>query len=88
MQTYTYIGSVSPKGQITIPKTLRRLLGVKPKGKIAFKVEHRMVKIVPVGSQVDATYQVVPALAKKVSFKDMSMIASEEHSIEAAHEGL
>ncbi|MBI2611474.1 hypothetical protein HYW54_01870 [Candidatus Gottesmanbacteria bacterium] len=88
MQTYTYIGSVSPKGQITIPKSLRKLLGVKPRDKIAFKVERRSVKIVPAGSLVDATYQVVPALPKPVSFRDMSMIAAEEHSEEVAKEGL
>ena len=30
------LSSVSPKGQITIPVAIRRLLGVKPKDTVAF----------------------------------------------------
>lgn len=84
----TYIGSVSPKGQITVPKALRKLLGIKPKDKIAFQVEKRAVTIIPKGSLVDATYRVVPALSKPLSFRNVSRIAADEHSMEAAKEGL
>jgi AbrB family looped-hinge helix DNA binding protein len=39
--------SVSPKGQVTIPAEVRQLLGVKPKDKVAFRVDNGQVQLVP-----------------------------------------
>ena len=82
------ISSVSPKGQITIPLEIRKLLNVKPRDKVAFKVEGEEVKIAPVGSRLAASYMAVPALKHPRSFKEMAEIAREEQAQEAASEGL
>lgn len=81
------ISSVSPKGQITIPVQIRRFLNVKPKDKVAFKVEGEEVKIAPAGSRLVASYMAVPALKHRRSLKEMSEIAREEQAQEAAREG-
>ena len=39
MPEHVMESSVSPKGQVTIPVEIRRLLGVKPKDKVVFRVE-------------------------------------------------
>ncbi len=41
------LSSVSPKGQITIPVAIRRLLGVKPKDTVAFAIKDGQVTISP-----------------------------------------
>lgn len=82
------ISSVSPKGQITIPLEIRKLLNVKPRDKVAFKVEGEEVKIAPVGSRLAASYMAVAALKHPRSFKEMAEIAREEQAQEAASEGI
>ena len=83
----TYISSVSPKGQVTIPKELRDLLRVKPKDKVSFQMDKQAIKIMPASSSVDAIFQKVPALKKPLTFKQITQIAKEEHVKEVAHEG-
>ena len=83
----TYISSVSPKGQVTIPKELRDFLRVKPKDKVSFEVDKKSVKIVPATSTIDAVFQKVPALKKPLTFRQLTQIAREEHVKEVAHEG-
>ena len=45
--TKEMLSSVSPKGQITIPVAIRRLLGVKPKDTVAFAIKDGQVTISP-----------------------------------------
>jgi len=84
----TYISSVSPKGQVTIPKELRDLLRVKPKDKVSFQMDKQAIKIMPASSSVDAIFQKVPALKKPLTFKQITQIAKEEHVKEVTHEGM
>lgn len=41
--------TITAKGQTTVPKVVRRLLGVKEGDEIAFRVEGQRVTVVPVG---------------------------------------
>ena len=86
MQTFS--SSVSPKGQITIPISIRKLLRVKPKDKVVFHVDKKTVKITPVGSPLDASFGAVPKLKKPLTFKQMTDIAQEEHAQHVAVEGV
>ncbi len=83
------LSSVSPKGQITIPAEIRRLLGVKPRDKVAFRVEDGRVQITRARrSSLEAIYRSVPALDRTLSEREMTEIATEEHARDVAREGL
>lgn len=83
-----YTSSVSPKGQITLPAEVRRLLQIKPKDRVAIEVDDDEIKIRPLVSGLEASYMAVPALKKPLSIKEMTELAAEEHAQEAAREGL
>lgn len=42
--------TITAKGQTTVPKAVRQVLGVKEGDEIAFRVEGRRVTVVPVGA--------------------------------------
>lgn len=86
--SHEFVVSVSPKGQITMPKAIRSKLGVKPKDKVEIRLEHGEVKVTPVKATFEAIYQSVPALKKKLTDKEMAHIAKEDHVLEAAKKGL
>jgi AbrB family looped-hinge helix DNA binding protein len=81
------LSSVSPKGQVTIPAEIRQLLGVRPRDKVAFRVENGQVLIRPARSTLDAAYCSIPALAKPLSDKQMTELAQQEHAQATAEEG-
>ncbi|PKB84230.1 MAG: hypothetical protein BZY88_00430 [SAR202 cluster bacterium Io17-Chloro-G9] len=57
-----YVTSVTQKGQVTIPAPLRRVLGVKPRDKIAFQLVDGDVRIRPIESAILASYGAVKPL--------------------------
>jgi AbrB family looped-hinge helix DNA binding protein len=79
-----FVSSVSPKGQITLPAEVRSLLGVRPKDNVVLSVEDGYVRVSPLGSAIDASYQAVPALKRKLRDRQMTDIAWEEHAEEVA----
>jgi AbrB family looped-hinge helix DNA binding protein len=81
------LSSISPKGQVTIPIEIRRMLGVKPKDLVEFKVEGREVRLVPASASIRAFYQAVPALDPPRTLDEMTAIAAEAHAREVAEEG-
>lgn len=82
------VSSVSPKGQITIPASIRKRLGVKPRDRVMFVVEGDEVKIVPFRSRLEASYQAVPALDPPRTLEEMAEIAWAEHVQDIAREGV
>ena len=83
-----FVVSVSPKGQITMPKAIRNKLGVKPKDKVVIRLEEGEVRVVPVNVTFETIYQSVPPLQKKFSDKEMVRIAREDHVQQVAKEGI
>lgn len=83
-----FVVSVSPKGQITMPKAIRKELGVKPKDKVEIRLEHGEVKVTPIKATFETIYQSVPALKRKLTDKEMAHIAREDHVMEVAKKGL
>jgi AbrB family looped-hinge helix DNA binding protein len=73
------LSSVSPKGQVTLPIEIRRKLGLKPKDKVAFSLEGRAVKLTP-ASPLDESYQAIPPLKPPRSWKEIEVLAAEEHA--------
>ena len=79
---------VGSKGQVTLPAAVRKVLGIKPHGRITFAIDDGEVRLHPAGPSLDDVYQSVPALKRKLSVKQMIEIAAEEQALEVAKEGL
>lgn len=65
------------KGQVTIPVSIRVLMGLKPGDKINFDLVGDYVKLKP-ASNLDSVYGTITPLKKKMSFKEMKKIALED----------
>jgi bifunctional DNA-binding transcriptional regulator/antitoxin component of YhaV-PrlF toxin-antitoxin module len=72
---------------VTLPIEIRRLLGIKPKDKIAFRLEGGRVEIAPYPSP-QASYHAVPAVEPRRSWKEIEALVREEIADNAAREGL
>lgn len=83
-----FLSSVSPKGQITLPAEVRRSLGIKPKDKVAIRMDDELVTIAPAANAFLAAYRSIPPLATPLSDREMTEIAAEEAAQAAAREGL
>lgn len=73
------ISSVTSKGQVTIPVQIRRLLGLKPKAKVAFLQKRDGVHIAVPRYTLNTIKGAVPALSRKYSEKEIREIAIESH---------
>jgi AbrB family looped-hinge helix DNA binding protein len=80
--------SVSPKGQVTIPVAIRRLLGVEPGDKVAFSVQNGKVELRAVRAPIERSFQAIPALSPRRSWKEIERLAAEEQAERVAREGL
>jgi AbrB family looped-hinge helix DNA binding protein len=80
----TIIGSVTQRGQITIPAEVRKVLGVKPGSKLAFEIADDQVRLVPLKYTLETAFRSVSPLPKPISDKEMSRIAIEERAQEIA----
>lgn len=74
------VATLSQKGQVTVPVEVRRLLGLKPKDKVAFAVAEGQVKLVPAKSTLEAAYGAVKPLKRPENFKELRRMAQEEHA--------
>ena len=80
--------ALSEKGQVTLPVEVRRALGIAPRGKVAFEIDQREVRVKAARSAVDETFSTVPAVEEKLAWDEMRRIAQEDAAAEAAIEGL
>lgn len=87
MREHGLESSVSPKGQITIPVEIRRMLGVKPKDKVRFTVEDGRVELKPAHSRLDELYMSVPALKEPRTWEEIEEIAHQDRVERLASEG-
>lgn len=83
-----YFSSVSPKGQITLPAEIRRLLGVNPRDKVAIVMRGETITVEKRETDLHSAYMVFPALKNKLSDREVTDIAREEHLQHVAEEGL
>jgi len=79
--------NVSQKGQVTIPVEVRKALGIELRGKVAFEIAEGKVTVRAAESVVDATFQKIPALKKKLAWDKVLEIAHDDAAQEAAKEG-
>lgn len=82
------LSSVSPKGQVTLPAEIRRVLGIKPKDKVVIRLEDGKVEITPAASPLEESYQAIPALKPIRSWREIEALVAEEAARATAEEGL
>lgn len=69
--------SITTKGQITIPVRIRKALGLKAGGKVAFQIEGNAVKLVPVLDDVTAAFGLLKS-GKSVTLEEMDQAIEQE----------
>lgn len=77
-----YVRSLTSKGQVTIPVSIRKALGLKPRDRVAFRMENGTVRIQPARASVLDSYGTV----KLKGFKNLKQLRREtaEHVAERA----
>jgi AbrB family looped-hinge helix DNA binding protein len=75
-----YLSTVTRKGQVTIPQSIRKLLGVKPYDRVAFRVNEGRVELLASPISLEAAYGAVKPRARPESWKAVRRIAREEQA--------
>ena len=74
-----FTSSISPKGQVTIPVEIRRLLGVRPKDKVHFQVEDDRILLTSAPITLEAAYGAVRPTHRPEDFRKLTKAAKEAH---------
>jgi AbrB family looped-hinge helix DNA binding protein len=82
--TKEMLSSVSPKGQITIPVAIRRLLGVKPKDTVAFAIKDGQVTISPARFSLESAFGSLELPRGVEDFDQLIQEAKEERAAKTA----
>ncbi len=78
--TEEHLGTVTQKGQVTIPLAIRRLLDVKPRDRVVFRVTEGRVELLPANMTLEAVYGAVKPLARPENWKNVRRRAREERA--------
>lgn len=73
------VSTITSKGQVTVPIQIRRLLGLKPKAKVAFVQKKDGIHIAIPRYTLSTIKGAIPPLSKKYSEKEIREIAIESH---------
>ena len=71
------VSTITQRGQVTIPVEVRRLLGLKPRDRVAFEIGENEVKLVPVRFTLESAYGSVPSPGEPQDFKKLSRRVKE-----------
>jgi len=69
--------SITQRGQVTLPVEVMKLLGVKPRGKVAFQIDGENIKLVSPSLTLDAIFGSVRA-KNEVGLEESIALAKEE----------
>lgn len=84
----SFSSSVSPKGQITLPASVRKELGIKPKDRVLIELdEEGFVRVRPMSGLLRYA-GAAGRLKKPLTWKQIREIAREDHVQKVAREGL
>ena len=74
------VTSLTQRGQVTVPAEVRRLLGLKPRDKVAFTIDDDQVRLVPASFTLESAYGSVTPRSRPADFKALSRVAREERA--------
>ncbi len=71
------VTTITQRSQVTIPAEVRRVLGVKPRDKVAFTIEDGGVRLAPAPFSLESAYGSVKPVEKPENFEEISRAAKE-----------
>ncbi len=74
------ITTMTQRGQVTVPAEVRRLLGLKPRDKVAFEIDDGEVRLVPVAFTLESAFGSVKPLSEDIDFDERIQAAKEERA--------
>jgi antitoxin PrlF len=72
------VTTLTQRGQVTVPAEVRRLLGLKPRDKVAFTIDEQEVRLRPATFTLQSAFGSVPPATKTEQFRAISRAAREE----------
>ena len=78
--------TITQRGQVTIPVEVRKMLGVKPRDKVAFTIEDGEVRLAPASFSLESAYGSVKPSKKPEDFDEVSRTAKEDKAEQTARE--
>jgi AbrB family looped-hinge helix DNA binding protein len=78
-QSRQIIGTITRRGQVTVPAEVRRILGAETPGKIVFQIEGDEVHLLHPAFTLETAYGSVEPLNRPENFDAMIREAREEH---------
>jgi len=72
------VTTMTQRGQVTVPSEVRRLLGLKPRDKVAFSIEDDEVRLTPARFTLESAFGSVKPTGGKQDFKAISREARDE----------
>ena len=73
--------TITSKGQVTIPSSIRAKMGVRPGDKIRFREEGGKIRLVPVKRSLEEIFRSVKPLRPGVDVENLIRIAKEERAV-------
>ena len=74
------VTTLTQRGQVTVPAEVRRMLGLKPRDKVAFAIDDGEVHLRSATFTLETAYQSVPPLDQPIAVEEMVRIAKEERA--------
>ena len=87
MNDQQYVMPITSKGQVTIPVAVRRLLGLRKSGRVAFRIKGDAVTVELAQATLQAAYGAVTPLSRPEDFERISEIVQEEQALRAVQRG-
>ena len=72
------ITTMTQRGQVTVPAEVRRLLGLKPRDKVAFEIDDGNVRLAPVTYTLESVFGSVRPPTKSAEFKAISQATRDD----------
>ncbi len=87
MEAREHSGTVTKKGQVTIPIAVRKLLGVKPHDRVTFRVTGGRVELLPASMTLESAFGAVKPRSRPENWKAVRRTAREERNARRAGKG-
>ncbi|MCY3957492.1 MAG: type II toxin-antitoxin system PrlF family antitoxin [Chloroflexi bacterium] len=82
-----YTATTTQRNQVTIPAAVRRLLGIKPRDKVAFTIDDAgTVRLAAAQFTLESAYGSVRPTAQPEDFEQLSRDAKDEKAMATARE--
>jgi AbrB family looped-hinge helix DNA binding protein len=80
MNLQEHLGTVTQKGQVTIPLAIRELLGVKPYDRVTFRVSEGRVELLPANLTLESAFGAVRPRSRPENWRAVRRQARAERA--------